>query len=75
MGLPHGPPWNIVGVGNEITATRSGLLSGHFHVLLAHPLPLLCKDLVEAMADMLAHPGGVFRQVLVPMEIHVPQSV
>jgi LacI family transcriptional regulator len=70
------PAHRIVGVGNEITSvTRSGLLSGHFHVLLAHPLPLLCKDLVDAMADVLARPGGVFRQVLVPMEIHVPQSV
>jgi hypothetical protein len=27
------------------------------------------------MADSLAQPGGVFRHVLVPMEIHVPQSV
>jgi LacI family transcriptional regulator len=70
------PAHRIVGVGNEITSvTRSGLLSGHFHVLLAHPLPLLCKDLIDAMADVLARPGGVFRQVLVPMEIHVPQSV
>jgi LacI family transcriptional regulator len=70
------PAHRIIGVGNEITSiTRSGLLSGHFHVLLAHPLPLLCKDLVDAMADVLAHPGGVFRHVLVPMEIHVPQSV
>jgi LacI family transcriptional regulator len=72
----HKPTHRIVGVGNEITpVTRSGLLSGHFHVVLAHPLPLLCKDLVGAMADALAQPDGIFRQVLVPMEIHVPQSV
>jgi LacI family transcriptional regulator len=72
----HKPSHRIVGVGNEITSvTRSGLLSGHFHVLLAHPLPLLCKDLVDAMADSLAQPGDAFREVLVPMEIHVPQSV
>ena len=72
----HKRAHRIVGVGNEITSvTRSGLLSGHFHVVLAHPLPLLCQDLVDAMADVLARPGGVFRQVLVPMESHVPQSV
>jgi LacI family transcriptional regulator len=72
----HKPTHRIVGVGNEITSvTRSGLLSGHFHVVLAHPLPLLCKDLVVAMADALAQPDGIFRHVLVPMEIHVPQSV
>jgi LacI family transcriptional regulator len=72
----HKPAHRIVGVGNEITSvTRSGLLSGHFHVVLAHPLPLLCQDLVDVMADSLAQPGGVFRHVLVPMEIHVPQSV
>jgi LacI family transcriptional regulator len=70
------PAHRIVGVGNEITSvTRSGLLSGHFHVVLAHPVPLLCRDLIDAMADSLAQPGGVFRHVLVPMEIHVPQSV
>jgi len=69
------PAHRIIGVGNEITSvTRSGLLSGHFHAILAHPLPQLCKDLVTTMADVLAQPGGVFRQVLVPMEIHVPQS-
>ena len=54
----HKPAHRIVGVGNEITSvTRSGLLSGHFHVLLAHPLPLLCQDLIDAMADSLAQPG------------------
>lgn len=72
----HKATQRIVGVGNEITpVTRSGLLSGHFHVLLAHPLPQLCRELVAAMAEALAEPGGAFRQVLVPLEIHVPQSV
>jgi LacI family transcriptional regulator len=72
----HKPSQRIIGIGNEITSvTRSGLLSGHFHVLLSHPLPQLSKDLVDAMADALAQPGGAFRQVLVPMEIHVPQSI
>jgi LacI family transcriptional regulator len=70
------PVQRIVGVGNEITSvTRSGLVSGHFHVLLAHPLPLLCPDLIGAMADALTQRDGVFRQILVPMEIHVPQSI
>jgi len=69
------PVHRIVGVGNEITSvTRSGLLSGHFHAILAHPLPLLCKNLVMTMADVLVQPSSAFRQVLVPMEIHVPQS-
>jgi LacI family transcriptional regulator, galactose operon repressor len=72
----HKPEHRIVGVGNEITpVTRSGLQSGHFHVLLSHPLSSLCRELVDAMASTIAQPGGVFRQVLVPMEIHVPQSV
>jgi LacI family transcriptional regulator len=72
----HKPAQRIVGIGNELTPiTRSGLLSGHFHVLLSHPLPRLCHELVDAMAAALAEPGGAFRQVLAPFEIHVQQSV
>jgi LacI family transcriptional regulator len=68
------PP--LIGVGNELTAvTRSGLLSGHFHAVLSHPLPRLCEALVAQMANALAHPGGALSQVIVPLDIHVPQSV
>jgi LacI family transcriptional regulator len=72
----HKPKHRIVGVGNELTSvTRSALLSGHFHAVLSHPLPMLCSELVIQMAEALAQPDDGLRQVLVPLEIHVPQSV
>jgi LacI family transcriptional regulator len=72
----HKPTQRIVGVGNELTSmTRSALLSGHFHAVLSHPLPLLCSELLSLMAEVLAQPGDGLRQVVVPLEIHVPQSV
>jgi LacI family transcriptional regulator len=67
----------LVGVCNELTSiTRSGLLSGHFHAVLSHPLPALCSGLVSQMADVLAHPDDhKLRQSIVPMEIALPQTV
>jgi LacI family transcriptional regulator len=72
----HKPAQRIVGVGNELTSvTRSALLSGHFHAVLSHPLPALCNALLSEMADALAQPGDRLRQVIVPLEVHLPQSV
>jgi LacI family transcriptional regulator len=72
----HKPTGRIIGVGNELTSvTRSALLSGHFHAVLSHPLPALCSELVGQMAEALAQPDGSLRQVIVPLEIYVPQSV
>jgi LacI family transcriptional regulator len=69
-------PQRIIGVGNELTSvTRSALLGGQFHAVLSHPLPLLCSELVGRMAEALAQPEAVVRPVIVPLEIHLPQSV
>lgn len=66
----------LLTVGNELTSvTRSGLLSGHFHAIFSHPLPHLCSELVQQMADELIEPSGVLRQIIVPMDIHTPQNV
>jgi LacI family transcriptional regulator len=73
----HKPRRRIIGVGNELTSiTRSGLLSGHFHAVLSHPLPALCSGLVAQMADVLAYPDDhKLRQSIVPLEIALPQNV
>lgn len=66
----------LIGVANDLTSvTRSGLLSGHFHVVLSHPLPLLCPALVAQMADALANPTAGLRQVVVPLEIWTRENV
>lgn len=66
----------IIGVGNELTSlTRSGLISGHFHAILSHPLEQLCAELVAQMVEELAEPSGVLRQIVVPLEIWTPQNV
>jgi LacI family transcriptional regulator len=71
----HKSDHRIVGVGNELTkVTRSGLLSGHFHAILSHPLPLMCLELVGFMANSLATPTDVFRQIIVPIDITVQQN-
>jgi LacI family transcriptional regulator len=71
------PRQRLVGVCNELTSiTRSGLLTGHFHAVLSHPLPALCAALVAQMADVLAWPDDhKLRQTIVPMEIALPQTV
>lgn len=73
----HTPRRRLIGVGNELTSiTRSGMLSGHLHAVLSHPLPALCSGLVAQMADVLAYPDDhKLRQTLVPMEIALPQTV
>lgn len=66
----------LIGLGNELTSiTRSGLISGHFHAILSHPLGRLCDELVTQMAEELAEPSGVLRQIVVPLEILTPQNV
>jgi LacI family transcriptional regulator len=66
----------LVGVANDLTAvTRSALLDGQLHAVLSHPLPQLCSQLVAHMAEALAQPSTGLRQGLVPLEIHLPQSV
>jgi LacI family transcriptional regulator len=66
----------IVGVGTELTPlTRSGLINRHFHAVLSHPLPLLCNSLVLQMAQAVCVPALGLRQVVVPLDIHLPESV
>lgn len=66
----------IIGIGNELTSiTRSGLHSGHFHAILSHPMGPLCDQLVAQMAEELAQPSGVLRQIVVPLDIFTPQNV
>jgi LacI family transcriptional regulator len=66
----------IVGVGTELTPlTRAGMINRHFHAVLSHPLPLLCRELVLHMAQAVAAPSEGIQQVLVPLEIHLPESV
>jgi LacI family transcriptional regulator len=70
------PGLRIVGVCNDLTpVTRAGMQAGHLHAVLSHPLPELAAGLVAQMNDALASPGGGLRQLLVPFEVHVPQSV
>jgi LacI family transcriptional regulator len=72
----HKKEQRIIGVGNELTdVTRSGLLTGQFHAILSHPLPQLCAELVQQMAEELVQPSGVLRQIVVPLEIYTPQNV
>lgn len=72
----HQSAHRIIGVGNELTKiTRSGLLSGHFHAILSHPLPSLGRELVNFMAESLALPADVFRQIILPFDITVQQNV
>lgn len=72
----HKSDHRIVGVGNELTkVTRSGLLSGHFHAILSHPLPTMCTELANFMASSLSAPSDVFRQIILPIDIAVQQNV
>lgn len=72
----HAGAQRLIGVANDLTAiTRSALLSGHLHAVLSHPLPLLCTQLVAQMAEALSQPSGGLRQLMVPMDIQVQQSV
>lgn len=72
----HKTERRIIGVGNELTSvTRSALLSRHFHAVLSHPLPALCGRLVAQMAEALAQPDERLVQIVVPLEVHLPESV
>jgi len=66
----------VVGIGTELTpVTRAGLIHRHFAAVLSHPLPQLCRELVAQMAEAVVQPTAGIRQVLVPMDIHLPESV
>jgi LacI family transcriptional regulator len=66
----------LIGVGHELTSvTREGLLSGHLYAVLSHPLSALAAQLVAQMAEALANPTSGLRQVVVPFDIHTPESV
>lgn len=72
----HKSAHRLIGVANDLTSvTRSALLSGHLHTVLSHPLPQLCTQLVVQMAEALNEPSVGLRQVLVPVDIQVQQSV
>ena len=72
----HDGAQRLIGVANDLTTiTRSALLSGHLHAVLSHPLPLLCTQLVAQMAEALSQPSAGLRQLMVPMDIQVQQSV
>lgn len=65
----------VIGVGHELTpVTRSGLLSGHLHAVLSHPLELLATRLVSRMAALLTQTAQGFQQVVVPFETQTPES-
>jgi LacI family transcriptional regulator len=65
----------VIGVGHELTAvTRSGLLSGHLHAVLSHPLDLLARQLVEGMTAVATGSAQGFQQVVVPFDTQTPES-
>lgn len=66
----------IIGVGHEQTpATRQGLLSRKLHAALSHPIELLAKKVVEAMATTLIQGPQSLQQIIVPLAIQTPESV
>jgi LacI family transcriptional regulator len=72
----HPPRNRAIGVANDLTAvTRAALTAGWLHAVLSHPLAMLAEALVAQMAEALARPGAGLRQIIVPLEIHVPPSV
>lgn len=72
----HPPSMRPIGVANDLTAvTRTALTAGWLHAVLSHPLAPLAGGLAAQMAEVLVRPGGGLRQLVVPLEIHVPTSV
>jgi LacI family transcriptional regulator len=66
----------VVGVGHDLTAsTRESLRSGLLHAVLSHPLPALATLLVAQMAEAREAGSAGLRHVVVPLEIHTPESV
>lgn len=72
----HAPSMRPIGVANDLTAVaRTALAAGWLHAVLSHPLAPLAAGLAAQMAEVLVRPGGGLRQLVVPLEIHVPPSV
>ena len=70
------PATPLVAVAHDLTpTTREALVNGYLQAVLSHPLPLLAERLVGAMAEALAEPISLARQIVVPFEIHTPESV
>ena len=66
------PGLPLVAVAHDLTSTtRAALLGGYLQAVLSHPLPLLAERLVRAMAE----PPSAVQQIVVPMDIHTPESV
>lgn len=67
---------SIIGVGHEQTpATRQGLLSRQLHAVLSHPVELLARKVVDAMATSITQGPQSLQQLLVPLTIQTPESV
>lgn len=67
----------IVTVGLDLTdATRSGLIDGVMKLVLSHPLPLLARTAVEAMAQALERGRPTSApQILLPFDIYTSENV
>lgn len=74
-GITGGHP-PIIGVGHEQTpATRQGLLARQLHAVLSHPVELLAKRVVSAMAARITQGPQSMQQIIVPLTIQNPESV
>lgn len=72
--MPNSP--SLIGVGHEITsATRSGLMEGHLHAVIANDVPKLATQLIHEMAEQLVNPSSGLRHVVVPFDIFTPESI
>jgi LacI family transcriptional regulator len=71
--LPR-PPSVVV---NELTPETASALQEHLIVgAIATPLPMLCRSLVDAMVQAVRDgPTETPRQIFLPFNIHVPESV
>ena len=70
------PAMSLVAVALDLTpTTREALVNGYLQAVLSHPLPQLAERLVSAMAQALEEPLRATQQIIVPFDIHTPESV
>ena len=70
------PTMPLVAVAHDLTpTTREALVNGYLQAVLSHPLPQLAERLVSAMAQALEEPLRATQQIIVPFDIHTPESV
>ncbi|HSA81147.1 MAG TPA: hypothetical protein VLE23_10005 [Geminicoccaceae bacterium] len=67
----------VVTIGLDLTdLTRAGLIDGVVKLILSHPIQLIAKATVQAMAQAI---DGSWREtpaeILLPFDVHTPENV